>query len=272
MMKSKILSLMLATVTLPRAFENDAGWKMDGDKIALQDGNPVWMNADGSESVLKHDTLNNLRTEAQTWRTRAEENLNKLKSFEGIDATKAREALEKIGKIDQKTLIDSGKVDEVRNSMKAEYDSQISEKDKAFGELQGKFNGMVLDMAFSSSDFIRDNVAIPAEMFRSFFGQQFKVVDGKIEAFAKDGNRLMSKKNIGEFADFNEAIEILVDSYPQKDAILKAPDHRGTGNKGNGSNNGTGAVIRRAEFETWSPQKQAEAIREISAGKLRLVD
>ena len=272
-MTKKILTASLSGVKLPSGFEGETtGWKMDGDKIALQDGNPVWVNNDGTESILKHDTISNLRNEAQTWRTRAEENLNKLKGFEGLDAAKARDALDKISKIDAKALIDAGEVDKVRNAVKEEYTSQLTEKDTALKQLQGRIDGMVLDAAFNASEFIRDNIAIPVEMFRSHFGQSFKVEDGKISAFDKAGNRVMSKKNIGEYADFDEAIELLVDSYSQKDSILKAPEHRGTGNKGGGGGTGTGRIIRRADLATMAPAKLGELMAKVRAGEIKLVD
>lgn len=270
-MNSKLVAL-LAHVKLPVGYDSETGWKMDGDKIALQDGNPVWVNADGSESVLKHDTISNLRSEAQTWRTRAEENLNKLKGFDGLDAAKAREALDKLKKIDEKALIDSGEVDKVRDTIKSEYTSQLSEKDKEIATLSTRISGMILDAAFNSSKFISENIAVPAEMFRDSFGKFFKVEDGKIIAFDRAGNRVMSKKSVGEFADFDEAIELLVDSYSQKDAVLKAPEHRGTGNNGGGGGGGTGRVVRRADLASMPPAKMADLMAKVRAGEIKLVD
>ena len=264
---------LLMPVARPRAFDGgNEGWKMDGDNPVFQDGNPVWVNSDGSETVLKRDTISNLRGEAKTWRNRAEDNLTKLKDFEGIDARAARDALEKLGKIDAKMLIDSGEVDKVRNAVKSEYDAQINERDTRIGTMQARIDGMILDSAFSGSEFIRDNIAVPVEMFRSHFGQFFKVKDDKIEAYDRAGNRIMSKKNMGEYADFNESVELLVEGYSQKDSILKAPDQGGSGNTGAGGSRGTGRVVRRSDLAGMSPGKMAEIMAAVRKGEINLVD
>lgn len=258
----------------PRAFNNGegGGWKMDGDTPVFKDGNPVWVDADGSEKVLQRDTISRLNTEAKNHRTAAEQAREQLKAFEGLDAKQAREALEKLKTVDLTKMVDAGRLDEVKNSVKAEYDVQISERDKKLGDLQQRINGMILDGAFNASSYIKDNIAIPAEMFRDSFGKYFKVEDDKLQAFDRAGNRIMSKKNIGEFADFDEAIEILVDGYSQKDAILKAPEHRGSGSTGGGGHSGGGRAIRRAEFDALPSAKQAEIAAKVSKGELRLVD
>lgn len=258
----------------PRAFNNGegGGWKMDGDTPVFKDGNPVWVDADGSEKVLQRDTISRLNTEAKNHRTAAEQAREQLKAFEGLDAKQAREALEKLKTVDLTKMVDAGRLDEVKNSVKAEYDVQISERDKKLGDLQQRINGMILDGAFNASSYIKENIAIPAEMFRDSFGKYFKVEDDKLQAFDRAGNRIMSKKNIGEFADFDEAIEILVDGYSQKDAILKAPEHRGSGSAGGGGHSGGGRAIRRAEFDALPSAKQAEIAAKVSKGELRLVD
>lgn len=264
----------LMTTTLRfRAFDTGSeGWKMNGDSVEMKDGNPVWINADGSESIMKGDTITRLNTESRTHRTAAQEAASKLKAYEGIDPEKARDALGKLKDIDMSKLVDAGKLDEVRNTLKSEYDVQISERDKKLTDMQNRINGMILDNAFTASNYIKENIAIPAEMFRDSFGKFFKIEDGKMQAIDRAGNRIMSKKHIGEYADFDEAIEILVDGYSQKDAILKAPEHRGTGNSGGAGHTGGGRIIRRADFDAASPQKQAEIVQRVTKGEMRLVD
>ena len=245
---------------------------MDGDTPVFQDGNPVWVDGEGKEQVMKRDTVSNLRNESKTWRTRAEENLTKLKAFDGLDAQAARDAISKLGQIDQKTLIDAGEVDKVRGTIKAEYETKFGELTKENDGLKSKVNSMILDSAFAGSEYIRDNIAIPSEMFRSHFGQFFKVVEGKVEAFDKAGNRIMSDKSVGEYADFEEAVEKLVGGYSQRDSILKAPEHRGSGNQGAGGNRGTGKTVKRSEFAALPAAKQAELAAKMRAGEIQLVD
>lgn len=267
------LLALLTLTTAPRAFENDTGggWKMDGDKMALAEGNPVWVDTDGTERTIKRETIPNLQAENRTFRTQAEELRAQMKAFEGLDAKAAREAMDKLKNVDLSKMVESGEVDKVRNTLKGEYDSQIGERDKTIKAMRERMDGMILDSAFGGSQFIKENIAVPVEMFRAAFGQYFKLEDDKVQAFDRAGNRLMSKKNIGEYADFEEAVELLVEGYPQRDAILKAPDQRGTGSKGGGGHTGGVSIIREADFERMTPQQQAELSVKIREGKLKLV-
>jgi len=67
------------------------------------------------------------------------------------------------------------------------------------------------------------------------FGQAFKVEDGKVVAYDPAGNKIFSRSRAGEVADFDEALEALVDQYPYKDQIL-----RGSGASGGGASPGGG--------------------------------
>lgn len=265
-----LMSFLMAKAGIPVPYNNGGGWKVENGAVVLQDGNPVFVGADGKESIVDQTTIARLNAEAKSHRIAKEAAETKLKDFEGLDAKAARDALEKIGKIDAKTLIDAGEVDKVRNTIKSEYEGQIAERDGTIKGLNERISGLLLDMAFKDSDFIRDNIAVPADMFRAAFGKHFKVENEQIVAFGNDGNRVLSKKRIGEPADFAEAIEILVDSYPNRDAILKAPDQRGTGGNGNGGQRGNVARMSRDEFAKLSPQKQAEFSKAVREGKAEL--
>lgn len=252
---------------------NNAGWKLDADgKIEMKDGNPVWVDANGGESVLDGSTINRLNGEAKKLRERAEKAEETARAFEGLDASKAREAIDKLKDIDLGKLVENGKLDEVKNQITAQFQQQIAERDKALNELQSKFDNSQVSNLFAGSEFIRERVALPADMFEAYFRQNVKVNNGQIEFYDKAGNRLMSKAKIGEYADASEAFELLVNNHPQKDVILKADSGNGTGNNGGGGNRGAGRIVRRADFEKLSAQQQADTAKKASAGELQIVD
>jgi hypothetical protein len=262
-----IAALLLATAY------NNAGWKLDADgKIVMKDGNPVWVDANGGEAILDGGTITRLNGEAKTLRERAEKAETKLTTFKDIDPDKARQALETLGKIDQKTLIDAGKVDEVRQQITTQFTAQLAEKDNALKALQTNFDNAQINSLFAGSDFIRERVAVPRDMFEATFKNNFKMEDGKPVAYGKDGNRLMSKAKIGEFADAAEALELLVDQHPQKDVILKASGGTGTGNNGNTGGRGGGKTMKRAEFDQLQGHQQAEVAAKARAGEMQIVD
>ncbi|MCS5880838.1 hypothetical protein LNP17_13745 [Klebsiella variicola subsp. variicola] len=45
------------------------------------------------------------------------------------------------------------------------------------------------------------------------------------------GNKIYSRSKPGELAAFDEALEFLVEQYPQKDHILKASGNQGGGSR-----------------------------------------
>ena len=96
--------------------------KLDANGHAvLQDGKPVYVGDDGKEIVFDAgealSKISSLNAEAKTHREAKEQALNQLKDFEGLDAAKAREAIQKLGDIDSKKLIDAGEVDKVRQQL-----------------------------------------------------------------------------------------------------------------------------------------------------------
>lgn len=262
---------LLATVT---AFDNQPGWKMnaEGTHVEIKDGNPVFIGTDGKEMVVKGDTLSSLRGEAQGHRTKYEEILAKYKPFEGLDPSKVTSAMELVGKIDQKTLIEAGKVDEVKRQITEQFTAQISEKDKAYNEISGKYGNMLVNNVFANSEFVRNNLAVPRDMFEATFRSNFKVENDQVVVYDKAGNRLMSKKNVGEYATPDEALEILVEAHPQKDVILKANSGNGSGNAGNGGNSGNGRIVKRSDLERMSPAMAAETAKKAASGEIKIVD
>lgn len=258
-----------------RAFDpGKAGWKMGADgKIEMKDGNPVWVDANGGEAVLSGDTITRLNGEAKQLRVRAETAETNLAAFKDIDPAAAKKALETVKNIDAKKLIDAGEVEKVRTEMRAEFTTQLAEKDKAIGTLRSDYDNLQVNNVFAQSDFIRDSIAVPRDMFEASFRNNFKIKDGQIEAYDKAGNRIMSKSKIGDYASPDEALQILVDQHPQKDTILKANGNSGSGNNGNGGNRNPGArIVRRADFQQLAPKIQAATAAEAQKGLVTIVD
>jgi hypothetical protein len=268
-----------SAATIAAAFDNAAGWKKDADgKLALDaDGNPIYVNSAGQESSVKGDTISNLNAEAKQHRTakeNAEKELAKYRTPDGklLDPETAIKAVDTVGKIDAKTLIDAGKVDEVKAQIEGAYKTQLTEKDNAIAERDQRINAMTIDGVFKGSDFIANRVAMPRDFFEAAMRGNFKVEDGKVTAYDRAGNRLMSKKNVGDYADAEEALELLVDTHPQKDTILKAPAAGGSGNGGNGGSRGGGNVMKRADFDNMSVGEKASVGQKVAAGEMQIVD
>lgn len=270
-----LLNLTATKFNMPRVFDpGKAGWKMDANgHIELKDGNPIWLDANGGEAVLAGDTIARLNGEARDLRKRAETAETALTPFKGIDPEAAKKAIDLVKNIDAKKLIDAGEVDKVRAEISGQFTAQLTEKDKAIADLNDNLNGLRIDNIFNQSPFIRENIAVPPDMFQATFRKNFKIgADGKPEAYGRDGNRIMSKKNIGEYADPDEAIALMVDQHPQKDTILKAPGHSGTNNNGGGGGRANQRVVKRVDFDKMVPSEQANLAAKAATGEVSIVD
>lgn len=248
-------------------------WKLDeNNNIVLKDGDPVYVDANGLEKTVGVDTIARLNNEAKEHRVAKEEALTKLKAFEGIDPDKARAALETVAKLDASKLIDTGEVDKLKAQITQQFQTQLNEKDSAFTELKSKYENMIVDNAFANSDFIRNNVAVPTDMFEAKFRNNFKVENGDVVAYGYDGSRLMSKTRAGEYATVEEAMQILAESHPQKDVILKANPGSGSGSGTGGGSTGAGRYMKRSDFEKLSPVQQADIASKMRKGEIQLTD
>jgi len=279
MIMTKRIMLLATTAMFPRAFESGKpGWKMDGDKLALDaNGNPIYVDANGGESSVKGDTIATLNNEAKTHRLAkeaAEGALAKFKTPDGklLDPETAVKAVDMVGKLDAKKLIDSGEVDKLTDQIKSQFTTQLTEKDQALATANSQISAMRIDAVFKGSEYINDRVDIPRDMFEASMRGHFKDEDGKIVAYDRSGNKIMSDKNLGELASPDEALEKLVSQHPNKDRILKADQKGGSGNGGGGGQRGQGKVVTRADFAAMDPGAQQATAAAAAKGEMQIVD
>ncbi|HEG4382297.1 TPA: hypothetical protein SD291_002186 [Klebsiella pneumoniae] len=211
--------------------------EVNGKHYAEVDANglPVFIHDDGKEigfdAAQAVSKISSLNGEAKTHREAKEAAEASLAKFSGIaDPTKALEALDMMTKIDQKKLLDAGAVDQVKAEITKSFQAQLDDANGKNQKLEGQLYDAMIGGSFSGSKFITDKIAIPSDMLQARFGQSFKVEEGKVVAYDGTGNKIYSRAKPGELASFDEAIEFLVEQYPQKDHILKA-----SGNSGGGS-------------------------------------
>ncbi|HRQ13066.1 MAG TPA: hypothetical protein PK205_07155 [Promineifilum sp.] len=252
-----------------------AEWLMENGNVVMRDGNPVLKDATGAERTVGLDTISRLNAENRDFRVRAETAENSLKAFNGLAADKVQDALkalDTVSKLDTKKLIDAGEVDRVRAEIAKGYETQVNEAKAANEQLSGKLNAMIVGNAFANSKFIGDNVAVPRPMFQATFGKNFKVEGDAIVPYDDNGQKIFSKKRMGEIADFDEAVEILVTSSPFKDDILKAPNQRGSGNNGQGGARPGTKYVKRSDFSAMQPHEQAALAVKAKAGEVVITD
>ena len=253
----------------------------DKGNVVLQDGKPVYI-VDGKENAYDVASMiskiSGLNAEAKGHRERAEAAESALKAFDGIDdPAAALQAMTTVKNLDSKKLFDAGKVDEIREEIQKEAERAYAEKLKTVEDkykpvvaerdkLSGALNKEIIGGAFNRSKFIAEKLAIPADLVESKFGNAFSLEDGKVIAKDPSGNRIYSRAKPGEIADFDEALEALVDSYSHRDTILKGSGASGSGASGAGTGQLIGGkrAITRAAFDALDPQGKATAAREMA--------
>lgn len=269
MAKKKLLLNSVSAIGAIGVPYNPGGWKMDGDSLTLQDGNPVYVDSNGQERTLDAGTVSRLNGEARTMRQRAEAAENALKSFEGLDAAAAREALKKLETVDLNNMVDNGELDKVRNTLTQQYEAQLSERDGKLEAATKRINKMMLENAFNSSDFIRNNIGIPTDVFQDYIAKHFEVDGDRIVGRYADGQEIYSETNMGQLASFDEAVRMIVTKHPQRESLMKANVNPGSGNSG-GNTPGT-RTISRADFDNLAPAEKSATAKLMREGKVRLV-
>lgn len=256
----------------------------DAGHVVVSDGKPVYVHDDGKEVAFDAPAtvakISQLNGEAKGHRERAEAAEGKLKAFEGIeDSEAARKALETVKNLKDGELVTAGKVEEIKAAAKKAAEDQVAAAAKASNEkikeLETKSGALETALfsekvggAFSRSKFIAEKLAVPSDMVQAMFGNRFKVEGNKIIGIGADNQPIYSRSKAGEIADFDEALESMVDGYAQRDHILKGTGNQGDGARhNNGGNPPGGKTMSRAEFDKLSPAEKVT-----TAGKVQIID
>lgn len=244
----------------------------------LRNGKPVYKDpTDGKE--IEFDAgqafgkIKQLTGENTAYKKRFNEAEDKLKLFEGIDdPAAALKAIETVANFDQKKFIDAGEVEKLKadisksftdqiESLKKGHEAKMTEATARAASLEKSLNEELIGGNFARSKFISEKLAIPADMARAFFGSAFTIEDGKVVANDSTGTKIFSRSKMGDVAEFDEAIEILVDQYPNKDSIMKGNGASGGGAQGGNGGGANSKSMKRDAFFAQSPADQAAYVK-----------
>lgn len=209
----------------------------ENGNIKIKDGKPVVKGADGKEFTIDaigaQEKITALNTESKDHRLKAKQYKDELVKFEGIkDPAAAIEALSTVASMSDDHKLEIGTL---KTEMEKAYGLKLEEKDTSIADLTGKLYNLNVTKNFAISEVVKKTILTP-DIAASFFGKNFKE-DGT--ATDSTGNVIYSKERPGEPANFEEAMTVLIDAYPGKEAILKAPSHSGseTGKTGDAGGN-----------------------------------
>ena len=245
----------------------------DQGHAVLQDGKPVYVHEDGKEVAFDAPgtvaTITRLNGEAKTHREGRQSAEAALKAFDGItDPAAAIKALNLTANLDAKRLIDAGEVETVKAEITKGFTEKLTAAEKRAADLEGALYGEKIGGSFARSKFVADKLAIPADLVQARFGDRFKVEEGRVAAYDHNGQKIYSRAKPGELADFEEALELIVDGYAHKDHILKGNSNGGGGTRQGGGTTGARTMTREA-FSALPPAAQVQAVR---VDKVTVVD
>lgn len=217
----------------------------ENGNVVVVDGKPVYVHDDGKEIPFDAEQatakIAQLNAEAKKHRVAKEEAEEKLKAFAGIDdPVAALDALKTVSNLDAKKLIDAGEAEKVKAEAIKVYEEKLATANSATEKLRSQLHNELIGGSFARSKFAHEKLALPSDVVQAFFGKHFSVDEnGAILAKDSNGNEIFSRLQPGQKAGFEEALEYLVNAYPNKDAILKSSGSSGSGSAG-GSGVGNG--------------------------------
>lgn len=246
-------------------------WKLKKDEESGQvvfDGEkPVYINPEGKEVTLDpvgmYSKIIDLGKENKKHRERADALSQQISVFEGVEdlaewKQKADDAIKTVENFNDKDWMKADKVEKLKADMEKAYEKKLEDASKSFGAKEQNYLGIVskkdgqIYKLMISSKFSSDShfsgkspkTNLRPEIAEAFFGKHFrpeednKTGELQLRAYYDDATKedlITSLKNPGEPADFHEAIEILIDRYPNKDSLISST---GTGSGSGGGSNG----------------------------------
>lgn len=164
----------------------------------------------------------------------------KLKEFDGIDPTAVRELLAKQQKAHEEELEKKGQWDALKQNMikahsedKAKLEAQITELQGALKSRDNTIDELTIGSQFSNSKFLKEETTLAsAAKARALYGNHFELVDGVLTAFDKPKgaqSRAPLVDASGNALDFDSAMRKIIESDPDKDALLRTAAKPGAG-------------------------------------------
>lgn len=234
--------------------------------IAMSDrGFPIVVDDENDNKEIALDAIHlytkvpELTNQLSQTKDKVTELTGKTAALEGIEDVadfmeKANAALELTANIDSQKLIDAGKVEEIKtqaqenlqtkmDALKTNLEKEIQTRDEKLSSLDKTIFKLMVADRFNTSKFVKEGLSITSNMARKYFGDSFKIEvnpetgDRSVVGYYRDGTQIYSAERPGDLAQFDEALQLLVEKDPEKDNFLL-----GAGGSGTGAGDGQGGT------------------------------
>ncbi len=258
-------------------------WKKDDSgNIVVQDGNPVWIYEDGEDKGKESPfnaasalaTIHNVTKESMARKVKIKELETLVEPFKGIEnpveyRQNADKALGVVANLKDGELVEAGKVEQIKRGVAESFETKLAETEKSFKSqlatqeetLQKDavtIKSLLIKGALATSKFLTKTVLTP-RLAVSEFGNRFVIEDVNGEPTAigthANGEKIFSLQNPGSYANVDEALEIMVGTHPDKDALLKGTSGGGGASSSSGGGGGSNTMSRK-EWDNKNPTEQ----------------
>jgi hypothetical protein len=260
----------------------------DNQQAILTDGKPVYIMKDGDkEEEFVADVPSmygktiELKGENKNLRTKAKETNDKLGMFttlfDGIEdiseyKTNADKALTTVKNLDDKQLVDAGKVEQIKSELQSAHDTNMTNAKTKFQEqleaaqttVQAKdqtIRRLTVGAHFATDPHFTGKgpkTNVQPAMAEAYWGHLFSVDEKKLDANGKPkvighhpatGDEILSRKpdTVGEIAEFGEAVEVIIEASPLKTAITENLQGGSGAGGGQGAGGGEGDELSKLQ-------------------------
>jgi hypothetical protein len=262
-------------------------WKLktlQNGNFEVKDGKPVFVDEESGLEVAFDYTehvnkVHSLNEENKQTRIKFEDKYNSLKQFEGLSFDDIKKNADAAKTLENIEALKKGELDKLSKTFQASHEEEVrritaaaAEREKELlgqvSERDQRFNQLTLDNAFERSQFLKERAGTSVSLIRSHFAPQFKVEEnGTIYGVDANGNKILSKKRVTEVAPFDEALQILAESHPDKDMFLKPIEKSGGGMNPGGRFSGpeatkVAAVANRFADPKMTPEQKLDLLNQ----------
>jgi hypothetical protein len=200
--------------------------------------------------------------------------LKRLQAFGDLDPEKAKKAVSVVSNLDDLDKDKNIEIERVKAGVAESYKSKIKDIDivneqkisgfqNSLTQKDQVIRNLLIRGAFDRSEFIKDQTVLTSDIAYDSFGRFFQVEEdgANVQVFALDraGEKIFSKASPGEYASPEEAIELIINGYPQKDSILRS--HSGGSGAGGNKDVGGSKKAKLRALAAMGPAERLNALR-----------
>jgi len=197
-------------------------------------GQPLVKGADGKEfevdAIGANEKITKLVTESNDRRKKLGEANTAL-----AEMSNERDTLKtQVDAIDDKNKV---KISEITDNINKAWEEKQKTWETEKGALNTQLFNVTTGVKFATSP-VAKKLILPADIALATFGKSFRPDGTAVDAA---GNTILSMENPGKPAEFDEALTVLIDAYPNKDSIIRSEAGGGGGHtpQGGGGNEGS---------------------------------